>query len=89
MPETSGTAFFCYALAWGINNETLDRDTYLPAVQKAWTGLVAKVTPQGRLGYVQKVAGAPGPVNPDDTHEYATGALLLAGEQMLKLQAEK
>jgi rhamnogalacturonyl hydrolase YesR len=88
-PETSGTAFFCYAFGWGINHDLLDREQYLPATQKAWAGLVSKVTPEGKLGYVQKVAGAPGPVNPDDTHEYAVGALLLAGEQMLKLNDSK
>jgi len=32
--EVSGSGFFCYALAWGINNKLLDRDTYLPAVKK-------------------------------------------------------
>ena len=85
-PETSGTAFFCYALAWGINHGTLDRATYLPHVIKAWNGLVTKVTPEGKLGYVQKVAGEPGKVNPDDTHEYAVGALLLAGSEILKIK---
>src|SRR5207249_5457812 len=70
-PETSGTALFTYALAWGINNGTLDRETYLPHVLKAWTGLVGKVTPEGKLGYVQGVAAAPGNTNPENTHEYA------------------
>ncbi|MEA2708520.1 MAG: hypothetical protein QOF78_1121 [Phycisphaerales bacterium] len=84
-PETSGTAFFCFSYAWGINNGTLDRATYLPATIKAWNALAAKVTPEGKLGYVQKVAGSPGAVNPEDTHEYAAGALLLAGSEMVKL----
>lgn len=84
-PETSGSAFFCFAFAWGINNGTLDRATYLPATIKAWNALVDKVTPDGKLGYVQKVAGAPGAVNPQDTHEYAVGAFLLAGSEIAKL----
>jgi unsaturated rhamnogalacturonyl hydrolase len=84
-PETSGSAFFIYSIAWGINHGTLDRAKFLPVVTKAWPALVEKVTPEGRLGYVQKVAGAPGAVNPDDTHEYAVGALLLAGREMIKL----
>jgi len=84
-PETSGTAFFTYALAWGVNNGTLDRETYLPHVIKGWNGLVSKVTPEGRLTHVQRVAAAPGKVNPDDTHEYAVGALLLAGSEIVKL----
>jgi rhamnogalacturonyl hydrolase YesR len=84
-PETSGTAFFCYALAWGVNHGTLDRAAYLPHVLKAWEGLAGKVTTEGRLGYVQKVAGSPGKVNPGDTHEYAVGGLLLAGSEVMKL----
>jgi unsaturated rhamnogalacturonyl hydrolase len=84
-PETSGTAFFCFALAWGINNGTLERDKYLPATIRAWNGLVGKVTPEGKLGYVQKVAAGPGEVKPEDTHEYAAGAFLLAGSEIVKL----
>src|SRR5688572_1358087 len=88
-PETSGSAFFCFSYAWGINNGTLDRDTYLPATIKAWNGLVEKVTPEGKLGYVQRVAGSPGDVNPADTHEYAVGAFLLAGSEIVKLTDAK
>jgi unsaturated rhamnogalacturonyl hydrolase len=82
MPETSGSAFYTFGLAWGVNHKLLDRDTYLPAAQKGWAGLTSQVNAEGRLGYVQKVAGSPGPSKPEDTQEYAVGALLLAGEQM-------
>ena len=84
-PETSGSAFFTYALAWGINHGTLDRETYLPHVIRGWNALAAKVDEQGKLTHVQRVAGAPGKVNPQDTHEYAVGALLLAGTEVAKL----
>lgn len=84
-PETSGTAFFCYALTWGINNGLLDRKTYLPVVMRAWGGLVRHVHPDGKLGFVQPVGEAPRPATPEMTHEYAMGLLLLAGEQMVKL----
>jgi unsaturated rhamnogalacturonyl hydrolase len=76
-------------MAWGINHGLLDRATYEPIVRKGWAGLVSKVTEEGKLGYVQKVAGAPGPVKPEDTNEYAGGAFLLAGGQMLKLDSAK
>jgi rhamnogalacturonyl hydrolase YesR len=85
MPETSGSAFYTFGIAWGINNNILDRAAYLPVAQKGWLGLVSHVNAEGRLGRVQKVAGAPGPSRPEDTHEYAVGALLLAGEQMAEL----
>ena len=83
--ETSGSAFFTFGLAWGINNGLLDRAKYEPVVRAGWVGLAKAVTPEGRLGYVQTVAAEPGPVNPDDTREYAVGALLLAGNELLKL----
>jgi len=87
-PETSGTAFFCYAFAWGVNHGTLDRAIYLPVALKAWNGLCSKVTADGKLGYVQKVAGAPGKVNPDNTQEYAVGGFLLAGSEIAKLSRD-
>jgi hypothetical protein len=33
---------------------------------------------------VQRVAGAPGAIKPDDTHEYAVGGLLLAGSEVIR-----
>ncbi len=83
--ETSGTAFFCYAMAWGINNGVLDRDTFTPVVTRAWRGLVRHVHPDGRLGFVQPVGADPQPATSEITHEYAMGLLLLAGEEMIKL----
>jgi unsaturated rhamnogalacturonyl hydrolase len=88
-PETSGSAFFCYALTWGINNGHLDRTEYLPVVQRAWQGLVGAVQPNGMLGWVQTVNAEPGPVQQKDTHEYAVGAFLLAGSEMMKLHEER
>jgi len=35
-PETSGSGFFCFGLAWGINHGVLSRQEYLPAAEKAW-----------------------------------------------------
>ena len=84
-PETSGTAFFCFAYAWGINNGTLDRTKYLPATLRAWHALADRVAADGKLGHVQKVAAGPGEVKPQDTHEYAVGAFLLAGSEIVKL----
>lgn len=86
VPETSGTAFFCYALAWGVNNGHLDRKTYLPVVKKAWQGLVNSVREDGKLGWVQQIGLAPAEVTADDNQEYGSGALLLAGSEMLKLK---
>ncbi len=84
-PESSGTAFFCFGIAWGINHGVLDRATFLPVVQKAWAALGTAVNAQGRLGWVQGVGSAPGPATADGTNDYAAGAFLLAGEQILGL----
>jgi rhamnogalacturonyl hydrolase YesR len=84
-PETSGSAFFAYALAWGIGEGLLDKETYLPVVKKAWKGLLGCVREDGRLGFVQPVGDQPAPAAADSTHEYATGAFLLAGSEMLRL----
>jgi unsaturated rhamnogalacturonyl hydrolase len=84
-PETSGSGFFTFGMAWGIANGVLDRAEYLPAVQKAWTGLVGAVDTNGRLGYVQNVGAAPAAAAATETHPYGVGAFLLAGEQIIKL----
>jgi rhamnogalacturonyl hydrolase YesR len=86
LPETSGTAFFTFGLAWGINNGLLDRAEYLPHVLRGYAGLTALVDDAGKLTHVQRVAGAPGKVNPPDTHEYAVGAFLQASCEILKLK---
>jgi rhamnogalacturonyl hydrolase YesR len=84
MGESSGSAFYTYALAWGINKGYLD-ESYIPAVEKAWKALSANVNEWGRLGYVQQVAGDPYPFYNHQWQVYASGAYLLAGCEMLKL----
>lgn len=86
MGETSGSTFFCYALAWGVNHGVLDRATYQSAALAAWRGLAACVDADGRLGYVQLPADSPrSPVYRHTNVEYATGAFLLAGSEILSL----
>ena len=43
-PETSATGFIVYALAYGINEGLLDKDTYLPIVEKGWKALALSGT---------------------------------------------
>ncbi|MFT3996927.1 MAG: glycoside hydrolase family 88 protein [Asticcacaulis sp.] len=83
--ETSGSAFYVYALAWGINHGLLDRKTYLPAVTKGWTALNRHVLPNGLIGAAQKTGDRPVPTKADDTGPYATGAYLLAGIEVMDL----
>jgi rhamnogalacturonyl hydrolase YesR len=88
--EVSGSGFFCYALAWGINNGLLDRKTYLPVVKKAWIGLNKCVNDEGRVGWVQPIGADPRKNFDADSWEvYGTGAFLLAGSEVAKLKNKK
>ena len=85
--EVSGSGFFCYALAWGINNGLLDSATYRPAVEKAWIALNGCVNEEGRIGWVQPVGADPRKNFSADSWEvYGTGAFLLAGSEVIKLK---
>ncbi|MGD8777901.1 MAG: glycoside hydrolase family 88 protein [Ignavibacteria bacterium] len=85
MGESSGSAFYTYALTWGINNGLLDKEAFEPAVKKAWSALCANVNEWGRLGYVQQVAGDPYPFFEHQWQVYATGAFMLCGKEMITL----
>lgn len=84
--EISGTAFYCYALAWGINQKILDARTFLPAVKHAWAAIQFSITDTGMPGYIQPIGNkAKAEIRADDTEVYGTGGILLAGSEMLKL----
>lgn len=85
-PETSGTGFFTYGLAWGINNGLLSKEHYLPTVSKGWAVLNSALHPSGKLGWVQQIGAAPGAVSYDDSQLYGVGAFLLAGAEIYDLQ---
>jgi rhamnogalacturonyl hydrolase YesR len=85
--EVSGTGFDCYALAWGINSGILDRETYLPAVKKAWIGLNKCVQKDGHVGWVQPIGADPRKnFNAESWEVYGSGAFLLAGSEVIKLK---
>ncbi len=84
-PETSGSAFFCYALAWGVNNGVLDKGEYLPVIRKAWQGLNDNVTNDGMLQWVQPIGASPDKVVKENYQEYGSGAYLLAGSEVIKI----
>ncbi|SNR31071.1 Rhamnogalacturonyl hydrolase YesR [Lutibacter agarilyticus] len=84
-PETSGTSFFTFGLAWGINNGLLDAKTYQPHVEKAWNCLTSHITKEGMLGYVQPIGAAPGKAWADKTEVYGSGAFLAAGSEVYKM----
>jgi rhamnogalacturonyl hydrolase YesR len=83
--ETSGSAFFCFGMAWGINNGFLDRATFEPVVRKAWTALVGCLNPNGSLGWVQATGSAPAATVQGFNMPYSEGAFLLAGNEVYQM----
>jgi rhamnogalacturonyl hydrolase YesR len=83
--EESGTGFYCYGLAWGVNHGLLDRATYLPAVLRAWSALNSCVQPDGRLTHVQPIGADPRKFSPDSTEPFGVGCFLLAGSEVYRL----
>ncbi len=84
--EASGTGFFTYALAWGINNGLLNEAEYKPAVLKSWKALRKCQHDDGMVGWVQDIGKDPKPANYDSWQNYGTGAFLLAGSEVIKFK---
>lgn len=85
LPEVSGSSFFTYALAWGINHGVLEAPRYRPSVENAWKGLLQHIYADGRLGCIQQVGAGPAHFKPTSSYVYGVGAFLLAGSEVSKL----
>lgn len=85
LKETSGSGFFTYALAYGVNQGLLERSVYEPAIRKAWIALVACVNPDGKLTHVQPIGADPRQFDEGATEIYGVGAFLLAGSEVYQM----
>lgn len=90
--ELTGSAFFLYGMAWGVNNDLLDPNKFNPAIYKGWNAMVKDcLQPNGFLGYVQGTGEQPSSGQPvtynsmPDFEDYGLGAFLLAGCEILKM----
>jgi len=83
--ETSGTSFFIYGIAYGINNGILPKDEFVPVVKKAWKSVTDEVSKEGKVQWGQLVGDRPVNLSKDDSHEYVTGTFLLAASEMYKM----
>jgi rhamnogalacturonyl hydrolase YesR len=91
-PESSGTAFFVYGMAWGINHGYLKKWKFLPCVVKGWEALSEKALHEnGFIGYMQGTGKEPKssqPVGYDtmpNFEDFGLGAFLLAGSEVYRL----
>ena len=85
--EASGSGFYLYGMAWGINNKMLDKNRFLPAVRKGWTGLNSLVQENGKVGWTQPIGADPRKIFDAESWEvYGAGAYLLAGSEVIKLK---
>lgn len=91
--EMTGTALFTYGFAYGLNKGILDKETYMPAITKAWNAMITDcVQPNGFLGWVQGTGKEPKDGQPlsydktPDFEDYGLGCFLLAGSEVYKLK---
>jgi rhamnogalacturonyl hydrolase YesR len=85
LKEASGSGFYVYALAWGINQGLLDRARVEPAVMRGWAALVDCVQADGKLTHVQPIGADPRSFKDDSTEVYGVGAFLLAGSEVYRM----
>jgi len=85
--ESSGSAFFAYAMAWGVNRGLLPANTFRPHILKGFQSLTNNIQPTGMLGFVQKIGDSPDKQDTaaDSTEVYGAGAYLLAGAEIIRM----
>ena len=84
-PETSGTGFYVYGLAWGVQHGLLDAADYRQNIDRGWSALTRAVANDGKVGWVQQVSDRPDVVAESDTQFYGVGAFLLAASAVAAL----
>ncbi len=64
-PEYSATAMIAAAMLRGVRNGWIDRETYEPLIQRAWTAILARTGADGRLVDVCESTGTRGLTDED------------------------
>ncbi|MCD8049409.1 MAG: glycoside hydrolase family 88 protein, partial [Clostridia bacterium] len=85
--ETTGTAFFVYGFAWGINSGLLDEDEYYETTIRAWNYLEhVALQDNGLVGYCQYIgSNATVAMEKTNTQNFGVGAYLLAACEVSRL----
>ncbi len=87
-PEASGTGFFGYGLAWGINNGMLQGEQYINARDKAWDAMRFATNSAGKVGWVQQIGKDPQTTQAETSQLYGAGAMLLFASEMLDVETQ-
>ena len=82
--ETSGSALFVSAMARGVSLGIIESEVYWPAVERGWSAILTRIDPDGAVNFVQPFGEAPEPFSPESRTTYGTGAVLLAGSQIVR-----
>lgn len=85
MGEASGSGLFLFGLAWGVRQGILDAETYLPAIERGWNGLLTTIGDDGQVDFVQPIGEEPREFDPTSSEPYGAGAVLGAGAELLRL----
>jgi rhamnogalacturonyl hydrolase YesR len=85
--ETSGSGFYTYGIAWGVNHGLLERAAFEPVARKGWKALTECVSAEGKLEHVQPVGLDPKKFDPTHSEPFGVGAFLLAGSEMYRLSS--
>lgn len=83
--DISGSVFFVYGLAWGINNGILEGEKYEPFARKGWIALCERQKENGRLINIQPVGGYPVAFDPETTAIFGVGGFISAGTEILEM----
>jgi rhamnogalacturonyl hydrolase YesR len=86
-PEMSGSSFYTFGLAFGVNDGILSEQTYWPIVRKAWASMVKKVDPAGKVTSIQPSGDRPAKFSDDSWTPIGAGAFLLAGSEVYRHDA--
>ena len=90
--ESSGTAFFVYGFAWGVNNGLLKRSKYATTIENGWRYLSkTALQPDGLVGFIQPIgerADQHKNVHERSTSDFGVGAFLLAASEMTRYQSQ-
>lgn len=92
--EMTGTGGFLYGMSLGIRLGLLDRETYLPVIQKAYETITREcISNEGLLGYCQPVGWQPDGYSGEEamrnsTNAFGVGLMLMGLSQYMRLCAD-